>query len=79
MAVGRGAAVLHWGAGDIGPTVGAWVMGGKTPHEDPETYARCSPITYLDQATSPAPIIHGENDLRCPMEQSEQVFVVLKR
>ncbi len=68
-----------WGTSDIGPTFGAWEMGGKTPREDPETYARCSPITHLDQATTPTLIIHGEMDLRCPMEQSEQVFVTLKR
>ncbi len=68
-----------WGTSDIGPTFGAWEMGGKTPREDPETYARCSPITYLDRAATPTLIIHGEQDLRCPMEQSEQVFVTLKR
>lgn len=68
-----------WGTSDIGQTFGAWEMGGKTPLEDPETYRRCSPLTYLDRATTPTLIIHGERDLRCPMEQSEQVFIVLKR
>jgi dipeptidyl aminopeptidase/acylaminoacyl peptidase len=68
-----------WGTSDIGPTFGAWEMGGKTPREDPETYARCSPITEMDRAITPTLIIHGEMDLRCPMEQSEQAFIVLKR
>ncbi|HET8627274.1 MAG TPA: S9 family peptidase [Thermomicrobiales bacterium] len=68
-----------WGTSDIGQTFGAWEMGGKTPREDPETYARCSPITTMDRATTPALIICGERDLRCPIEQSEQVFITLKR
>lgn len=68
-----------WGTSDIGQTFGAWELGGKTPREDPETYTRCSPITYMDNATSATLIIHGEMDLRCPMEQSEQVFIILKR
>jgi dipeptidyl aminopeptidase/acylaminoacyl peptidase len=67
------------GTSDIGQTFGAWELGGKTPREDLETYVRCSPITYLDRATTPTLIIHGEMDLRCPMEQSEQAFITLKR
>ncbi|MFN8539120.1 MAG: S9 family peptidase [Thermomicrobiales bacterium] len=68
-----------WGTSDIGQTFGAWELGGKTPVEDPEVYRRCSPITYMHRATTPTLIIHGEMDLRCPMEQSEQAFIVLKR
>jgi dipeptidyl aminopeptidase/acylaminoacyl peptidase len=68
-----------WGTSDIGQTFGQWEMGGKTPREDRKTYRRCSPITYMDAATTPTLIIHGEMDLRCPMEQSEQAFIVLKR
>jgi dipeptidyl aminopeptidase/acylaminoacyl peptidase len=33
----------------------------------------------MDRATTPTLIIHGEMDLRCPMEQSEQLFITLKR
>jgi dipeptidyl aminopeptidase/acylaminoacyl peptidase len=71
--------VSFWGTSDIGQTFGAWELGGKTPREDLETYVRCSPITYMDRATTPTLIIHGEMDLRCPMEQSEQLFITLKR
>ena len=38
-----------------------------------------SPITYADNVTTPVLLFHGENDLRCPVEQSEQYFVALKR
>jgi len=33
----------------------------------------------MDRATTPTLIIHGEMDLRCPMEPSEQFFITLKR
>jgi dipeptidyl aminopeptidase/acylaminoacyl peptidase len=29
--------------------------------------------------TTPALLLHGEQDYRCPIEQSEQFFVALKR
>lgn len=28
---------------------------------------------------TPLLILHGENDLRCPIEQAEQLFIALKR
>ena len=37
-----------------------------------------SPIAYFDQVTTPTLIIHSEGDLRCNIEQSEQVFMALK-
>jgi dipeptidyl aminopeptidase/acylaminoacyl peptidase len=38
-----------------------------------------SPIKYIANARTPTLVIHSENDHRCPIEQSEQVFVALKR
>lgn len=37
-----------------------------------------SPIAFFDQVTTPTLIIHSEGDLRCNIEQSEQVFMALK-
>jgi dipeptidyl aminopeptidase/acylaminoacyl peptidase len=37
-----------------------------------------SPLAYLDGVSTPALIVHSEGDLRCNIEQSEQVFVALK-
>ena len=34
---------------------------------------------YIGNAKTPTMITHSENDLRCPIEQGEQVFVALKR
>jgi dipeptidyl aminopeptidase/acylaminoacyl peptidase len=61
--------------------MGAWVtaeeMGGH-PHEIPEVYIRCSPITYAHRCNTPTLLIQGEEDFRCPAEQSEQFYAVLK-
>ena len=48
------------------------------PWEDPERYIRMSPITYVEQIHTPVLIIHSESDLRCSIEQSEQLFAALK-
>jgi dipeptidyl aminopeptidase/acylaminoacyl peptidase len=42
-------------------------------------YIDHSPLTYAKDIITPLLIIHSENDLRCPMEQAEQLFVALKK
>ncbi|MBC8101130.1 MAG: S9 family peptidase [Cytophagales bacterium] len=46
---------------------------------DPGEYLRNSPLTYADAMDTPLLIIHSEGDLRCPVEQAEQLFAALKR
>jgi len=48
------------------------------PWDDPERYMRMSPITYVKNIHTPVLIIHSESDLRCNIEQSEQLFASLK-
>ena len=38
-----------------------------------------SPITFAPQVETPALLLHGEEDARCPIGQSEQYFQVMKR
>lgn len=54
-------------------------FGNVPPWEDLENYWRQSPIKYIGNAKTPTLVIHSENDMRCPIEQGEQVFVALKR
>jgi len=54
-------------------------FGDQPPWEGFENYWRLSPISYIGNATTPTLVIHSENDLRCPIEQGEQVFVALKK
>lgn len=44
----------------------------------PEKLWECSPLKYLGNCKTPTLIIHSEGDLRCNVEQAEQVFTVLK-
>jgi dipeptidyl aminopeptidase/acylaminoacyl peptidase len=54
-----------------------FVMG--VDHLDhPEEFLRCSPITYVKDIHTPVLILHSENDLRCPIEQADQLFVALR-
>ncbi|MCB9357727.1 MAG: S9 family peptidase [Calditrichaeota bacterium] len=46
--------------------------------DNPEGYEWMSPLTYADKIRDPLLIVHSENDLRCAMEQAEQLFVALK-
>ncbi len=73
--------VTNWrsfyGASDIGIYFGVEQMGGH-PHEIPETYDKCSPITYAHRCTTPTLLVQSELDWRCPAEQSEQFYTVLK-
>jgi dipeptidyl aminopeptidase/acylaminoacyl peptidase len=46
--------------------------------EDPEAYRRISPIAYAEQMMTPLLILHSEDDLRCPINQGEQLFTILR-
>jgi dipeptidyl aminopeptidase/acylaminoacyl peptidase len=50
---------------------------GGVPWKDASLLLRHSPISYVDNITTPLLIIHSENDLRCPIEQAEQMFIAL--
>lgn len=64
-----GASDIGWGLGDI--------LGGD-PWRDPEPLRRQSPLRFARNIRTPLLIIHSEQDLRCPVEQAQQLFVALK-
>jgi dipeptidyl aminopeptidase/acylaminoacyl peptidase len=51
---------------------------GANALDDPETYARWSPIRHVRDITVPLLIIHSEDDLRCPISQAEELFVAMR-
>jgi dipeptidyl aminopeptidase/acylaminoacyl peptidase len=65
------------GSSDIGWSFQTYEIGGR-PYADPLRYLERSPIHYVSRIRTPLLIIHSENDLRCPMEQAEQLYVALK-
>ena len=73
--------VFNWfsmyGTSDVGADFSARELGG-TPYDAEDVYRRCSPITYAQQCTTPTLFLQHENDFRCPAEQTEQFFTVLR-
>jgi dipeptidyl aminopeptidase/acylaminoacyl peptidase len=69
--------VSFYGVSDVGHWFAVEELGGL-PHEIPEVYRRCSPITYAQHCTTPTLLVQAEHDWRCPAEQSEQFYAVLK-
>jgi dipeptidyl aminopeptidase/acylaminoacyl peptidase len=51
---------------------------GRSHLEDPGAYIRHSPVTYARDMKTPVLILHSENDLRCPINQAEELFVALR-
>lgn len=66
-----------YGTSDIGVWFAVEQMGGH-PHEIPDVYEKCSPISYAHKCNTPTLMVQSEHDWRCPAEQSEQFYNVLK-
>ena len=65
-----------FGSSDIGWSLKEEFRG--TPWDNSENYEKCSPITYFKNVKTPVLIIHSEHDLRCNIEQAEQMYIMLK-
>lgn len=67
-----------FGTSDIGFTWGE-IEYGATPWDDPAKLLAHSPIAYVKNVATPVLILANEQDHRCPIEQSEQFFIALKK
>ena len=67
-----------YGTSDIGISFGEpqW---GWSAEDSPEKLLARSPISYAAKVTAPVLLLHGEADARCPVAQSEEYFVALRR
>jgi dipeptidyl aminopeptidase/acylaminoacyl peptidase len=79
---------LHsmYGTSDIGVSFGEVQWGNSPAEVKPEDFGQMwmqllqrSPITYAPRVETPVLLLHGESDARCPISQSEEYFVLLKR
>jgi dipeptidyl aminopeptidase/acylaminoacyl peptidase len=70
--------ISMWGSSDFN-----WAFqeefGDEMPWENLKNYWRQSPMKYMGKVKTPTLVIHSEQDLRCAIEQGEQVFVALKK
>jgi len=75
-AISVGAGISDWMTyyvnTDIHPFTRQYLQ--STPWEDPEIYARTSPITYIKQAKTPTLIQHGAADQRVPLPNAFELY-----
>ncbi|MTH53860.1 prolyl oligopeptidase family serine peptidase [Bacillus mangrovi] len=69
--------ISFYGTSDIGPSFTSTELGGTMP-EDAEMLWDRSPLKYAGEIRTPLLILHSEKDYRCPMEQAEQLYTVMK-
>jgi dipeptidyl aminopeptidase/acylaminoacyl peptidase len=55
-----------------------WEFGG-TPWEHPELFEKWSPVAAAGAFQTPMLVVHGQNDMRVPLEQGLSMFTLLKR
>ncbi|AWB46364.1 peptidase S9 family protein [Paenibacillus sp. CAA11] len=67
-----------YGVSDIGYFFTEMEIDGN-PWEHTQRLWKHSPIAYVHNVQTPLLILHGEQDLRCPIEQGEQMYTALKR
>lgn len=65
-----------YGSSDFGYDLGHEL--GGSPFKDVDNLRRQSPLTFVKNIKTPLLIIHSEQDLRCPVEQADELFTCLK-
>lgn len=66
-----------YGTSDIGPAFVEFQLGRDL--SDAEGLWQMSPLAHTENANTPLLVIHGEDDLRCPLEQGEQMYIAMKK
>lgn len=69
--------ISFYGTSDIGPSFIEFQLGRDLSQAD-ELW-NMSPLAHAEHAKTPILIIHGEEDLRCPLEQAEQMYIAMKK
>jgi dipeptidyl aminopeptidase/acylaminoacyl peptidase len=70
--------VSHFGTCDFATWVGSTAVGVRFPHEDPDAYRNGSPATLIHRNKAPLLLLQAEADRRCPADQAEIVFGILR-
>jgi dipeptidyl aminopeptidase/acylaminoacyl peptidase len=78
-----GAGISNWisdyGTADIPRTKESEFYGPPWEPKSRDLLVRLSPITHVANVTTPTMFVHGESDLRVPIEQAEQMYTALKK
>ncbi|MGZ8414837.1 MAG: S9 family peptidase [Gemmatirosa sp.] len=66
-----------YGTNDIPSTLDGYF--GGTPYDNVEEYRKRSAMTFIKNAKTPTLILHGQQDLRVPTGQAQELYAGLKR
>ena len=66
-----------YGTSDIGPSFVEFQLGRDL--SDVKGLWQMSPLAHAENAKTPLLVIHGEDDLRCPLEQGQQMYIAMKK
>jgi dipeptidyl aminopeptidase/acylaminoacyl peptidase len=69
--------VSFYGSSDFGFDLDREILG--SPWKNHDSWWEMSPVKHVAKIKTPLLIIHSEQDLRCPIEQAEQLFISLKK
>ncbi len=67
-----------YGTSDIGISYTEGIAGAQ-PWSDPQLLWERSPLAHAHKVKAPVLIMHGEQDMRCPVEQSDEWYTALRR
>ncbi len=74
-----GAGISNWQSYYGQNSIDQWMVPyfGATVYDDPDVYAKSSPITYVKKVKTPTLIVVGERDGECPAPQSYELWHAL--
>jgi dipeptidyl aminopeptidase/acylaminoacyl peptidase len=75
-----GAGIADWQSYYGENLIDQWMIPyfGASVYDDPQTYARSAPITYIKNVRTPTLILVGDSDAECPAPQSYEFWHALK-
>ena len=79
---GRGrAGIANWQSYYGQNGIDQWLLPyfGASVYDNPEVYARSSPMNFIKKVKTPTLVLVGENDLECPAPQSYEFWRALRR
>lgn len=69
----------HFGTSDTGFYVTPYSMAGEPYVDNWEDARRICPLDHMHKARTPTLLLQGEDDQRCPVGQSEEIYATLMR
>ncbi|HEX9150244.1 MAG TPA: S9 family peptidase [Thermoanaerobaculia bacterium] len=75
-----GAGIVSWQSYYGQNRIDQWLLPffGASVYDDPEVYARSSPITFIKKAKTPTLVLHGDRDSEVPTPQGYEFWHALK-